>query len=167
MTHDHPDDLLIRNRRSNRLIVPVLLFGLGCLWVTVCGLRINRLLDRLFRPEVDLYGLGIVSGGVLTLAYVLQPVRHWTLGETLAVWPERRYRPAEIREIAFAPDPAEDYDDATTPVLLCEVRARLRRRELRSIISVGDARLVRDWAICRGIAVNDPAGVLEPARHEP
>ncbi|HKA07464.1 MAG TPA: hypothetical protein VKD71_09420 [Gemmataceae bacterium] len=160
----HPDsteDLTIRNRRPNRLTVPLLMTGLGCLWATVCGLRVTGQLDRFFHPEIELYSLGIVTCGVFTVAYLHQTVRHWKLGERLIVWPERRYRPAEILEIAFAPDPTEDYEDAATPDRLYEVRAHLRRRSAqRLIVSLADARRVRDWAIRRDIAVSDRAQVL-------
>jgi hypothetical protein len=165
---DDAVDLSIRNQRPNRVTVPLLISGLLCMWVTVCGLRVSGLLDQIFPPEVELYALGIISCGILALAFSYQPIRHWKLGEALVVWPRGRYQPRGIREIAFAPDPAEDFDDAATPARLCQVRAHLRsRRELRLIASVWDARRVRDWAVRRGIAVSDPSAVLEAVRHDP
>src|SRR5258708_155372 len=153
-------DLTIRNCRPSWLTGPLVVFGLGCLWAAAFGVRVSRVLDWLVSPDIGLCTLGIVTCGVLTLACVYQGVRHWKLGEALVVFPGRRYLPVDIREIAFGPDPAEDYDDTATPARLCEAHARLRRGKLRLVVSVGDARRVRAWGVRHGIAVSDPAGVL-------
>ena len=168
MSPDDATDLCIRNHRPNGLASALLLLGLASFWAAVGGLCLGGVLDRLPVPtELLVCTLGIVTCGVVSLTLTRQSVRHWKLGAALVVWPDRIYRPPEVREVAFAPDPAEDFDDAATPARLCEVRARLRRGELRLIASVGDARRVRDWAVRKGIAVSDPTAVLEPARHDP
>lgn len=155
---DNAIELTIRNCRPIWLTGPLVLFGLGCMWTVWLGVRTSGILDRVFPPEVDLCSLGTVTSVALLLAYWYQPVRHWKLGEVLVVWPERRYQPADIRAIEFAPDPAEDYDEEIAPARLCEARARLRRRDVRLIVRLEDARRLREWAERNGIAVLDPHG---------
>jgi hypothetical protein len=161
----HPNDavaLSVRNHRPNRLVRPLVLVGLGCFWAGLLSLYVTGVLDRLpFPSEVLIIGFGIVTCGVLAVAITYMTIQHWKLGETFVVWPGREYQPGDIREIVFAPDPAEDYDDSATPARRCEVRARLRGRgELRLIASVVDGRRVRDWAARRGIAVAETGQVL-------
>jgi len=167
MNLDDSADISVRNHRPNRLTRWFVLVGLVSAWFVLFAVLRAGLLDWLPTPaEIFVSIAGIISCGVLSLTLTLDPVRHWKLGESLVLWPGREYPISDIREIAFAPDSAEDYDDAATPAPLCEVLARLRRGEVRLIASVGDARRVRDWAVRRGIAVTDPTSVLESARHD-
>ena len=129
------------------------------MWAVSLGVRASGLLDRLYRPEIDLYTLGIVTSVVLVLTYRYQSVRYWKLGEYLVVYAGRRYRPAVIREVQFAPDPSEEFDEVGDAARLCEVRAVLRRGGyLRLVVSVRDAVWVRAWADRHGIPVRDPSG---------
>jgi hypothetical protein len=74
------------------------------------------------------------------------------------------YRPDEIRRIDFAPDPAEDYAEGRTAAPLCEATISIRRSgRLRLIVTVEDARRLREWAVTRGIEVIETAEVLGEA----
>jgi len=168
MNPDDASDWTIRDRRPNRLTRWFILGGLLSVWGgLILARRAGPLSWLPVEFEVFVCIVGIISCGVLAFLLPFISARHWKLGEKFVVWPGREYPVGDVREIAFAPDPAEDYDDAATPARGCEVRARLRRGEVRLIASVGDARRVRDWAVRHGIEVTDPAGVLEPARHDP
>jgi hypothetical protein len=168
MNPDDAVDLSIRNRRPDRLTRWLVGAGLAGVWSVLILAHRAGLLDWLPADfGIIVCIVGIMSCGVLAFLLTLDPARHWKLGEKLVVWPGREYTVGDVREITFGPDPAEDYDDAVAPARGCEVRARLRRGELRLIASAGDARRVRDWAVRQGIAVTDLAGVLEQAPHEP
>ena len=97
------------------------------------------------------------------------PIARIKLGDDMEANPGSwHYPPERIGEIAFAPDPQEDFHDfATLPVPTCEVRIRHRRRgTFRLVISETDAQRLRRWAIAKRIAVCDCEGYC-PRAAEP
>jgi hypothetical protein len=92
---------------------------------------------------------------------LLGPVWRLKLGESLQVfgygagiWP-----PDRVERIDFGPDPAEDYVEGKLPIPMVEVRLAMRYRVRRRLIVSGpDAARLREWAVSKGIVVNDPGG---------
>jgi hypothetical protein len=95
---------------------------------------------------------------------LMHPVKLIKLGRKLTVLPKAYWlAPHAIKRIEFAPDPAEDYVELPVPVRLCEVTVTVHRwHRFRLIIGLDDAARLREWAVERGIPVNDQEGVLDP-----
>jgi hypothetical protein len=91
---------------------------------------------------------------------VLGPVRRLKLGENLLISPRiGKYPPAQVERIDFGSDPAEDYVDQSLPIRMIEVSLTLQPRVRgRLIVSATDAARLREWAVSKGIVVNDPGG---------
>jgi hypothetical protein len=161
MSPDEPDGLTIRNRRYPRWPA-VLTSAALVVWLTAtCAFVVL--------PDPSL--VAVLVGVVAFLAFVVAavfgairrlPVESLKLGNDLRAgsgYPP--YRPEEIRQIAFAPDRAEDFAEGRTAAPLCEAAVAFRsKRGLRLIVTVEDARRLRDWAVAKGIEVIEAAGVL-------
>ena len=100
-----------------------------------------------------------VSGGVAQ-QWIPHPVSRVNLGLLLETWPGgMRYRPSTVTQIAFGPDPAEDYVESGLPVRLCQATFALRDGwKFPLVVTAEDAARLREWAIEKGIVVSDPDG---------
>jgi hypothetical protein len=156
-------DPTIRNRRYSRWRPVMARVLLAELWLGVGAV--------LFTSAIRPYTLlALVAVSVILACYSAifililpwaNPIARIKLGDDMEANPGSwHYLPERIKEIAFAPDPAEDYHDyATLPVPTCEVRIRHRRRgTFRLIVSEKDAERLRQWAVAKGIAVCDCDG---------
>src|SRR5262249_15719842 len=138
----------------------VLLVGLGFFWLIVAGLILRCLLD--LSGHVAVRGAIIASavwGGVAN-RWIPPPVSRVRLGLFLEPWPGgMRYGPPTVTQIAFGPDPAEDYVESGPPVRLCQATFTLRDgRRFPLVVTADDGARMREWAIEKAIAVNDPDG---------
>ena len=161
-SRDDAGQIVIRNRRPNRLVAPAVFLGLGLFWIGVCVFLVVGQPERwpLVSGVVGVV-LAIASCALAAWALTRDPVYVWKLGRCLSTWPGPPYSPAVIHHIDIGPDPHEDYVDADEAVAACEVAVLLRPRgSVRMIVSIGDARRLREWADGHGIPVRDPGSVL-------
>jgi hypothetical protein len=153
-------DVVIRNRRYRVWPGLVLLVGLGFFWLIVAGLVIR------WQPELS--GHVIIVGTVIAFAvsggiaqqWIPHPVSRVHLGLFVETWPGgMRYPASSVTQIAFGPDPAEDYAESGLPVRLCQAMFALRDGwRFPLVVTADDAAWLREWALEKAIAVNDPDG---------
>jgi len=160
VAHDDTTDVVIRNRRYRIWPGLVLLVGLAFFWVIVLGLLLRWLLD--LSGHVVIIGTIIafaVSGGVAQ-RWIPHPVSRVNLGLFVETWPGgMRYPASSVTQIAFGPDPAEDYVESGQPARLCEAKFTLREGwKFPLVVTEDDVARLRDWAIEKAIPLNDPEG---------
>jgi hypothetical protein len=151
----------IRNQRAYRWPSVSVVVLVGTFWFVICGL-----LSKSPSRNWTLFELVVVIAAACITALMFQvfqwlrPVDRLILNDESLVAPAlASYKPADIRQISFGPDPHEDYAEATLPIKLCQaIVTPARGRRLRLIVSAGDAVRLRQWAERRGIAVTDPDG---------
>jgi hypothetical protein len=100
---------------------------------------------------------------VLTLFGWLTPrcltVDQLALGDSLAFDSRLPVPATAVRQIRFAPDPAEDYAEPDRPERLCAATVEFEwGREFRLTVDEADARRLRQWAESRAIPVSDLDG---------
>jgi hypothetical protein len=153
-------DVVIRDRRYRRWPGLVLLVGLGFVWLIVAGLIIFWLPGE--SGKIVIVGAMLafgVSGGIAQ-HWIPHPVSRVNLGLFLETWPGgMRYRPSNVTQISFGPDPAEDYVESFVPVHMCQAMIHLRDgTKFALVVTADDAGRLRDWAVQKEILVNDPDG---------
>ncbi|HEX3146794.1 MAG TPA: hypothetical protein VHR66_01755 [Gemmataceae bacterium] len=156
-------DVTIHHHRPSRLTGSLMLFALACFWVAAFAVRSSGAIDRLMSSEVFLCALAIVSWFALIFAYVLQGARSLNLGSQMTVWPQWwTFHPHDIRSIAFAQDPAEDFDETAPAIRFCAIWIQPRNRfPIRLIARVDDGLQLWHWSIRNGINVCNPTDVLD------
>ena len=96
----------------------------------------------------------------------LSPVRGLQLGDGIEIETVIlvfRFAARTVSRIRFAPDPAEDYAEAERKVQLCQVIVEMDlKRQFRMIVDEVDAQRLRQWAVAKGINVNDCDGYRPP-----
>ena len=103
---------------------------------------------------------------VRTVLPVVHPVALLRLGEEIEVMCFR-YPPQAVRQVRFAPDPAEDYKEVEPQTPLREASIELHSgRQFRLIVDQADARRLKQWAAAKGIAVCEGDG-FRPRLSEP
>src|SRR5262249_27470121 len=101
----------------------------------------------------------LVSCLVARATLTVLPVLRLELGDGLENERGHTYPPSEVELIELGPDPVEDYVESSLPVPCCQATIELESgRRIRLIVSATDAARLRDWAVEKGIAVNDPDG---------
>ena len=105
-----------------------------------------------------------VGAASVVLPRLPHSVSRVKLGVLLQTYPGgTSLRPSLITEVAFGPDPAEDYAEGSMPVRMCEARISVRgRSQFQLIVSAGDAVRLREWATEKGITVTDSDGYSTP-----
>jgi uncharacterized membrane protein YfcA len=170
MANSNSLEVTIRNRRNP--LWPQVVIGLtfATVLVAVAGLMLNWLPKDLgFLMLVGSGSLVVVMMMFITLAasmgiaqrWIPYPVKRVKLGAFLDTSPGgMRYRPPNILQIAFGPDPLEDYAEAPGPERLRQVSITMRDPvSFGLIVSDTDADRLREWAIEKRIPVNDPEGM--------
>jgi hypothetical protein len=110
--------------------------------------------------------VGYLGAFAVAARWLPTAVSYVELDAVLQTMPDgRRYRPSKIERVTFEPDPAEDYDEPPDGARHCRVCFDLReRRPFDMIVTRVDAPRIRDWAMTRGIPVNDPDNLTTPDR---
>jgi hypothetical protein len=122
----------------------------------------------LLRWVLDLSGHVVIIGAIIAFAvsggvaqqWISHPVSRVNLGLLLETWPGgMRYRPSTVTQIAFGPDPSEDYAESSVPVRMCQATIRIRDGwKFPLIVTADDAARLREWATEKSIVVMDPVG---------
>ena len=170
MANSNSLEVTIRNRRNP--LWPQVVIGLtfATVLVAVAGLMLNLLPKDLgFLMLAGSGSLVVVMMMFITLAasmgiaqrWIPYPVKRVKLGAFLDTSPGgMRYRPPNILQITFGPDPLEDYAEDAGLKRLCQVSITMRDPvSFGLIVSDTDAARLREWAIERRIPVNDPEGM--------
>jgi hypothetical protein len=168
MSRDQPDPLTIRNQRYPRWPWVVSCSSVVALGMSTC-VFVALPLPRAAAVVVGTVAFLAFVGAIVFGMFVPLPPESLSFGAELRPRPGfPAYPPDRIRQIAFAPDPVEDYVEGRTAVPLCKTRIDFRPHGgLGLILTVADARRLRVWAAARGIEVVETAGVLESTRNEP
>jgi hypothetical protein len=92
-------------------------------------------------------------------------VHHLKLGESIDLGhPLLRFPARKVRQVTFAPDPAEDYLESDRRTRLCEASVGMDSgKHFHLILDEADAERLRHWAATRGITVRDCDGYRPPA----
>jgi hypothetical protein len=164
-------DRTIRNQRYHWWPALVFHLGLAALLITG-GYVLVRSANSATWSWIYL-AVGLVTYIALTClglhVPLLCPVWRLKLGESLQVFGIRpgSWPPERVQRIEFGHDPAEDYVEGKLPIRMVEVRLAMRYRvRRRLIVSAPDAARLRDWAVSKGIVVNDPGGHSLPRSAE-
>jgi hypothetical protein len=130
-------------------------------WVGTCGLVVagqgSGLVAAILAAVV---GALLINAILISLILGRGHVNRLLLSNDLMTSPAvALYKPGEIREISFGPDPHEDYAEPPLPETLCEATVTFQLgRPVRLIVSASDAARLRAWAAGHDIPVRDPDG---------
>jgi hypothetical protein len=160
VTNSETVDRTIRNHRYHGWPAAVVfaIVGVLCLPMAVA------MLSWLPKEAAPLVLVGTIILYALMASLMVRrlphPVSRVKLGAFLQTFPGGlAHPPSMISDIAFGPDPAEDYAESPLPVRMCQARIIMRDgRRFQLIVSAGDAARLREWATEMGVAVKDPHG---------
>jgi hypothetical protein len=157
-------DVTIRNHRYHFRPAAVVFAVLG----VVCLAGAGFLLSWVHRDVVPLVLVAsiVLYSGLVSFACRRLPhaVRRIKLGAFLQTFPGGlSHPPSMISDIAFGPDPGEDYAESPLPVRFCQARIAVRNGwRFHLIVSAGDAARLCEWATEKGITVSDSDGYSSP-----
>jgi len=155
----------IHNQRPRQWLGRAMALLLCAFWLVNCGLLGPSLFENKTILCLGLTFVALLGSCLAAITTImLLPVARLRLGDNLEDEHERTYPPSDIRLIEFGPDPVEDYVESSLPGPCCQVTIRLvSGRGFRLIVHVADAVRLREWAVGKGVAVNDPGGYTTPA----
>jgi hypothetical protein len=164
------DRIMVLNMFGGMLaMVPLMLYGFFQLWdlkrpVPSRPVTARMLFDWLV-VGIRRKELGPADGwtalaafrGLLDKCYC---VHHLKLGDEVEVDnPIVSYPVRAVARVKFAPDPKEDYIGSEAPIQLCEATVEMDSgRNFVLIATEADAQRMRQWAVEKGIAVEDCDG---------
>jgi hypothetical protein len=153
-------DVVIRNRRYRIWPGLILLVGLGFVWLIIAALVAMWIPDLSGHVVIVAAVIAFAVSGGVAQQWIPHPVRRVNLGLLLETWPGgMRYRPSAVTQIAFGPDPAEDYAESGLPVRLCQAMFTLRDGwKFPLVVTADDAARLREWAMGKSIVVSDSDG---------
>jgi hypothetical protein len=160
MCSEDTADRTIRNHRCGIWPASLWPWTWFLFWV-VGAVLVAMIVPSQWHKEVFSYWIigAIVTLLVLFVALRFGPVERVNLGTELTANLYRSYDPDDIIALHFAADPAEDYADVEAPVRVVGITVELSDgRNLRLVVSTGDAARLREWSAQVGVLVIDPDG---------
>jgi hypothetical protein len=137
------------------------------------GVRARELLDRVFRGIRRKELVAEIEWTVLSALRSLLPSVHTVhqlkLGEDIG-YLHFRFPPAAVRQVRFAPDPDEDFNEFERMRQLCQATVEIHSgRQFQLIVDEADAQRLTQWAVAKGITVCKADDLrlqeAEPAHH--
>jgi len=134
------------------------------------GVTKRAILDRMFRgirrPELAAEIEWTVLTAIRSLFSSVHSVRQLKFGEEVG-YLHFKFPPAAVRQIRFAPDPDEDFNEFEPARRLQQATVEIHSgHHFQLIVDEVDAKRMRQWAIAKGITVCDAAD-LHPQAAEP